>query len=77
MDLAYALGEDYDAAVLVDAAPRGEAPGTLYVIEPELDDGRAVSSTRTGWTRSRCWRWRASSAARRRACSSSAASRSA
>jgi hydrogenase maturation protease len=38
MDLAYALPE-YDAAVLLDATPRGAAPGTLYVIEPELDDG--------------------------------------
>ncbi len=36
MDLAYALG-DYDAAVLVDAVPRGGEPGTLYVIEPKLD----------------------------------------
>jgi hydrogenase maturation protease len=35
MDLAYALCE-YDAAVLLDATPRGEAPGTLYVIEPDL-----------------------------------------
>ena len=39
MDLVYALGEDYDAAVFVDAVPRGAAPGTLYVIEPELEDG--------------------------------------
>ncbi len=38
MDLVYALGEDYDAAVFVDAVPRGEAPGTLYVIEPQIDD---------------------------------------
>jgi hydrogenase maturation protease len=37
MDLAYALGEGYDAAILVDATPRGDPPGTLYVIEPELD----------------------------------------
>jgi hydrogenase maturation protease len=36
MDLAYELQEDYDAAILVDAVPRGEAPGTLYVIEPDL-----------------------------------------
>jgi hydrogenase maturation protease len=36
MDLAYAL-HGYDAAVLVDATPRGGAPGTLYVIEPEPD----------------------------------------
>ena len=38
MDLVYALGEDYDAAVFVDAVPRDEAPGTLYVIEPEIDE---------------------------------------
>jgi hydrogenase maturation protease len=40
MDLAYELQEDYDMAVLVDAVPRGEAPGTLYVIEhdPSGDD---------------------------------------
>lgn len=38
MDLAYAMLEDYDAVVLLDATPRGEAPGTLYVIEPDLDD---------------------------------------
>jgi hydrogenase maturation protease len=36
MDLAYALADGYDAAVLVDAAPRGQQPGTLYVIEPEM-----------------------------------------
>lgn len=35
-DLTYALLDDYDAAILVDAVPRGEAPGTLYVIEPDL-----------------------------------------
>ncbi|MBZ6475736.1 hydrogenase maturation protease [Streptomyces griseocarneus] len=33
MDLAYRLLDGYDAAVLVDAAPRGGEPGTLYVIE--------------------------------------------
>jgi hydrogenase maturation protease len=38
MDLALALQEGYDAAVLLDATPRGGAPGTLYVIEPQLDD---------------------------------------
>jgi hydrogenase maturation protease len=36
MDLAYALLDDYDAAILLDAMPRGEPPGTLYVIEPEV-----------------------------------------
>jgi hydrogenase maturation protease len=37
MDLAYALLEGYDAAVLLDATPRGEPPGTLYVIEPDVE----------------------------------------
>jgi hydrogenase maturation protease len=37
LDLVYALGEGYDAAVFVDAVPRGEPPGTLFVIEPELE----------------------------------------
>jgi hydrogenase maturation protease len=35
-DLAYALLNDIDRAILVDALPRGGAPGTLYVIEPDL-----------------------------------------
>ena len=35
MDLAYALS-GYDTVLLLDATPRGEPPGTLYVIEPEL-----------------------------------------
>jgi hydrogenase maturation protease len=38
MDLAYAMQEDYEAVVLLDATPRGEEPGTLYVIEPDLED---------------------------------------
>jgi hydrogenase maturation protease len=37
MDLAYALGEGWDAVVLLDAAPTGRPAGTLSVIEPELD----------------------------------------
>jgi len=35
LDLAYALMEDYAAVILVDASPRGRAPGTLYEIEPD------------------------------------------
>ncbi len=38
MDLAYAMQDGYDVVVLLDATPRGERPGTLYVIEPALDD---------------------------------------
>jgi hydrogenase maturation protease len=36
MHLAYDLADGYDAAILVDAAPRGGTPGTVYVIEPDL-----------------------------------------
>lgn len=37
LDLAYTLLDDgYHAAILVDTVQRGDAPGTLYVIEPEL-----------------------------------------
>jgi hydrogenase maturation protease len=35
MDLAYALGDGWHAVVLLDATPRGRAPGTLYVIEAD------------------------------------------
>lgn len=35
-DLAYALTDGCDAAVLVDAVARGEAPGTVFLIEPNL-----------------------------------------
>ena len=38
LDLAYALQDGFDAAILVDAMPRGGAAGTLYVIEPVLAD---------------------------------------
>ncbi len=37
MDLAYALGDGWDAVIMLDATPRGEAPGTLYVIEADDD----------------------------------------
>jgi hydrogenase maturation protease len=37
MDLAYALADGYQAAVLVDVAPRGQPPGTVEVIEPDFD----------------------------------------
>jgi hydrogenase maturation protease len=35
-DLAYALTDNYDTIILVDAAPRGEAPGTLFLLELDL-----------------------------------------
>ena len=42
IDLTYALLDGYDAAILVDAAPRGGAPGTIYVIEPRIDAAAAA-----------------------------------
>src|SRR5580692_1299009 len=38
-DLAYALQDGYETTILVDACPHGDAPGTLYVIEPDLTEG--------------------------------------
>ena len=35
-DLAYALLDPWEVVIFVDAVPRGEAPGTLYTIEPDL-----------------------------------------
>ena len=35
-DLAYALMQDWELVILVDALPGGGAPGTLYAFEPEL-----------------------------------------
>ena len=46
MDLVYALQEDYEVVVFVDATPRGEKPGTVYLIEPEIEeDGEVVLDT--------------------------------
>jgi hydrogenase maturation protease len=36
-DLAYALQDGYETTILVDACPHGDAAGTLYVIEPDLE----------------------------------------
>jgi hydrogenase maturation protease len=43
MDLAYALHDEYDLVVFVDATPRGGEPGTVYLIEPEIEEDGAVS----------------------------------
>ena len=42
MDLAYALQDDYELVVIVDAVPRGGEPGTVYLIEPEVEDDAEV-----------------------------------
>lgn len=43
-DLAYAILDGPELSILVDATSRGEPPGTLYVIEPDLDDPGGVDS---------------------------------
>jgi len=46
-DLAYALMDGVDSAILVDAASRGGRPGTIYLIEPMVSEidrcGEAVA----------------------------------
>jgi hydrogenase maturation protease len=44
LDLAYAFEDGYETTILVDACPRGEAPGTLYVIEPEVNPGAGAEA---------------------------------
>ena len=43
MDLAYALQDDYALVIFVDATPRGGEPGTVYLIEPEIEEDGEVS----------------------------------
>jgi hydrogenase maturation protease len=43
LDLTYALLDGYEAVVVVDAAPRGGTPGTLYVLEVQPPDGAEVA----------------------------------
>ena len=43
-DLTYALLDDPETVILVDAVQRGEAPGTVYVIEPALGDADVSDS---------------------------------
>jgi hydrogenase maturation protease len=38
LDLAYALNDPWDLVILVDALPRGETPGTVFVLEPDRED---------------------------------------
>jgi hydrogenase maturation protease len=44
-DLAYALLDGNDVTIFVDATPRGEAPGTLYTIEPALDEIESIETS--------------------------------
>jgi hydrogenase maturation protease len=51
MHLAYDLAGGYSSAILIDATSRGGAPGTIYVVEPDLsspqpmaDDDQALAA---------------------------------
>ena len=38
LDLAYEIMRGYDALVLIDASRQGGEPGTLYVLEPDMEE---------------------------------------
>jgi hydrogenase maturation protease len=38
LDLVYALQDGYDSTILIDAFPHGKAPGTVSIVEPNLND---------------------------------------
>ena len=46
LDLAYALMDRPDLTILLDAAPRGGEPGTVYTIEPDIDN---LDETEQAW----------------------------
>jgi hydrogenase maturation protease len=43
LDLAFALLDDFDVVLLVDATRRGGPPGTLYVLEPRVGAAPALT----------------------------------
>lgn len=45
--LAFELMSGYEGAILIDAVPRGGAPGTLYVIEPDMRSAAATPDAHT------------------------------
>ena len=45
LDLTYALLDNPDLVILIDATPQGCTPGTLYTIEPELDEPDSTGMT--------------------------------
>jgi hydrogenase maturation protease len=48
LDLTYALLDNPDLAILIDATPQGCTPGTLYTIEPEWESGNAEEFRQDG-----------------------------
>jgi hydrogenase maturation protease len=44
-DLVYALQNGYETTILVDACSKGKPPGTIFVIEPDLNGSEAQQSS--------------------------------
>jgi len=44
LDLAYALQDGYETTILIDAFSHGQAPGTLSVVEPDINEIQASPS---------------------------------
>ena len=42
LDLAYALQDGYETTILVDAYPHGQPPGTVSVVEPDVNEISAM-----------------------------------
>ena len=38
LDLAYALQDNYESTILIDAFPHGQTPGTVSVVEPDTNE---------------------------------------
>jgi len=38
LDFAYALMRGYAATIMIDAIQRGGPPGTIYIVEPDLEE---------------------------------------
>ncbi|HEY1499241.1 MAG TPA: hydrogenase maturation protease [Acidobacteriaceae bacterium] len=38
LDLVYALQNDYETTILIDAFPHGQAPGTVSIVEPDANE---------------------------------------
>ena len=45
LDLVYALQDDYESTILIDAFPNGAVPGTVSVVEPDLTELETSAAT--------------------------------
>jgi hydrogenase maturation protease len=43
-DMAYAIMDGYDVTILIDITAQGQAPGTVYLIEPDLNEAGSPDS---------------------------------